>query len=278
MTEKQLDLFAGPMPAIPPEVRWSAEPVAEAATLSDAELIAGIPEAGMGQCLALAREVARRRLESGIPALKTLCLRHAGFGRECVVPQQAAAIEALVAIGGSEASKAVAELMKRGAIEGPGLKLAVAAAAQLGSSLPEHIVANLLRHDSPEIRTAAARCARTWPRTAPNLVELLDDLHREVSIAAACTLGRMGRAEARILLLRALRDEPSEEIVNATAGLGDDECIVLLGRTATTRPELARAVLEALELIDRPLAAKVATRIRTAEINLRGDRSGTQNQ
>jgi hypothetical protein len=263
MTEKQLDLFAGPTQV--PETHSLDKQVLDAAALSDVELIAAIPEAGIAECHMLAREAARRRLAAGVPALKTLCLRHAGFGGERMVPQQAEALNALAAIGGREASRAVGDLIRRGAVGGPGLKCAVAAAAQLDSPLPEAIVVNLLRHDEPEIRAAAACCARTWPRTTPILIELLDDLHREVSIAAACALGRMGSAEARVPLLRALRDEPSEEIIDAVAGLGDEESIVLLGRTAATRPDLTRTVLEALETLDHPLAAKVATRIRAAE-------------
>jgi HEAT repeat protein len=265
MTEKQLDLFAGPMPVEVPETHSSDKPAVDAAALSDAELIAAIPEAGIGECHTLACEAARRRLAAGVPALKTLCLRHAGFGGERVVPQQAAAVDALAAIGGREASRAIGDLVRRGAVGGPGLKLAVAAAARLDSPLPEEIVANLLRHDDPQTRAAAARCARTWPRTTPILIELLDDLHREVSIAAACALGQMGRPEARILLLRALCDEPSAEIIDAAAGVGDEESIVLLGRTAAIRPDLTPTVLEALETVEHPLAAKVAMRIRAAE-------------
>ncbi|HEX4079320.1 MAG TPA: HEAT repeat domain-containing protein [Rhizomicrobium sp.] len=276
MTGKQLDLFAGPMPATAPDTPSPDKPAVDAAALSDAALIAAIAEAGIGECHTLAREAARRRLAAGVPVLKALCQRHAGFGGERMVPQQAAALDALAAIGGREASRAVGDLVRRGAVGGPGLKLAVAAAARLDSPLPEEIVASLLRHDDPQIRAAAARCARTWPRTAPILIELLDDLHREVSIAAACALGRMGRAEARVPLLRALRDEPSEEIIDAAAGVGDEEFIVLLGRTAANRPDLARTVLEALEPIEHPLAAKVATRIRAAE-DLNAVPGGIQN-
>ena len=263
MTEKQLDLFAGPMPV--PATHSLDKQVLDAAALSDAELIAAIPEAGIGECHTLAREAARRRLAAAVLALKALCLRHTGFGGQRVVPQQAAALDALAAIGCREASRAIGDLIRRGAVEGPGLTLAVAAAAQLGSPLPEAIITNLLRHDDPQIRAAAARCAKPWPRTAPILIELLDDLHREVGMAAACALGQMGRAEARMPLLRALRDGPSEEIIDAAAGIGDEELIVLMGRTTTIRPDLTRTALEALETLDHPLAAKVATRIRAAE-------------
>jgi len=263
MTGKQLDLFAGLMPV--PETPSLDKPIRDAAALSDAELIAAIPDAGTGECHMLAREAARRQVVATVPALKALCLRHAGFGGQRVVPQQAAALDALAVIGCREASRAIGDLIRRGAVEGPCLKLAVAAAAQLGAPLPEAIVANLLRHDDPQMRAAAARCARTWPRMAPILIELLDDLHREVSMAAACALGQMGRAEAREPLLRALRDEPSEEVIDAAAGIADEELIILLGRTTAIRPDLTRTVLEALETLDHPLAAKVATRIRAAE-------------
>jgi len=48
-------------------------------------------------------------------------------------------------------------------ILGPGLKVAVGAAAQLKSNLPPAVLSALLRHDDPSIRAAACCCTRAIP-------------------------------------------------------------------------------------------------------------------
>jgi hypothetical protein len=212
--------------------------------------------------LPIVQEIARRRLASGAPALAALCLRHAGFGRSRVIPEQRAAIEALGVIGGRGASQALARLIERGAFEGPGLKVALQEAVRLASPLPEPLVTKLLRADDPDVRAAAARCVRTWPNCAPLLIELLDDLHQDVRLAAACALGRIGIGAARPAVLNALREQPSREVVEAIAGIPDEEVLVLLGRTAETRRDLAGLIRTVLDSIDHPLAAKIEARIR----------------
>jgi HEAT repeat protein len=93
------------------------------------------------------------------------------------------------------------------------------------------------------------------------LIELLLDLHEDVRLAAACALGRIGIAAGRPVLLNALRKQPSREVLEAIAGVPDEEVLVLLGRTAETRQDLAGLIGNLLEDIDDPLAAKVAARI-----------------
>jgi hypothetical protein len=79
-----------------------------------------------------------RRLEVGssrprFPPLRP-SNRFTGFGADRPVPEQIAAVQALAAIGGSGAAQAVARMLTRKVILGPGLKVAVGAAAQLKSS------------------------------------------------------------------------------------------------------------------------------------------------
>ena len=45
-------------------------------------------------------------------------------------------------------------------------------------------------------------------------------------------------------------------------GVADDDPVVWLGRAARTRPELADAVLDALDSIETPMAGKVAEGLR----------------
>lgn len=152
-------------------------------------------------------------------------------------------------------------LLERGAFAGPGLAVALQQAAELSSPLSERLVTGSLSADDPDVRAAAVRCVRGWPKCAPVLIELLQDLHEEVGFAAACALGRLGVGAARPVLLSALRTRPSREVFEAIAGIADDEAIVLLGRTAEARPDLATPIKNELKGIDHPLAATIASRI-----------------
>lgn len=227
------------------------------ATLDDAALIAAIPTAGLADAPALAREAGTRKLTSAVPVLEGLCNRFTGFGIDRPVPEQIAALEALVAIGGLAAAQAVARLLTRRVIVGPGLKVGVAAAAQLKSSLSPEVQSVLLRHDDPSVRADACHCARVAPEIVSVLIDLLDDLHEPVAMAAALALGRMSRPEARPLLLRLLMQAPTAEAMAAAAEIADEECIVLIGRIARTVPGLSAAALNALATIDNPLAARL---------------------
>lgn len=261
MSDLQLDLFV--QPAIPPRTGIAPDvaPPFDTRELGDGDLIDALPQAGLHEALALVNEIARRRLASAIPALAELCLRYSGFGRNRLIPQQAAAVEALGAIGGRDASRALARTVVRGAFQGPGLQIALRGAVRLASPLPESLVTHLLHADDPPIRAAAARCVRNWPKCVPLLSELLQDLHEDVSFAAACALVRMGVAAGRPSLLKTLRNNPSAEAIEAVAGIADEEAIVLLGRCAEISHELAGSVRKALESIDHPLATRVLARI-----------------
>ena len=227
------------------------------ATLDDAALINAIPTAGLIDAPAFAAEAGKRKLATAVPALEGLCNRFIAFGADRPVPEQIAAVRALAAIGGEEAAQAVARLLTRRVISGPGLRVAVAAAVQLSCTVPPAIQSALLRHDDPAIRADACRCARATPDIVALLIDLLEDLHESVAIAAALALGRMSRAEARPLLLRVLLTTPTEEAIATTAEVADEECIVLIGRIARTVPALSAAAFDALAAINHPLAARV---------------------
>ena len=97
---EQLDLFsvsAGPAERLPPG--RTTRPVIACNTLDDESLLAAILNTGIRDCLALAAEAGRRRLVGAIPALEALCQRFTGFGVDRIVPEQAAALDALVMIG-----------------------------------------------------------------------------------------------------------------------------------------------------------------------------------
>ena len=259
MFARQLDLFAGAgNPSDHTAASMVGRPRNLAQELDDDALIAAIPLASLGDCRSLAAEAGRRRLVGAIAALEALCRRFQGFGIEHAIPEQTAALGALTVIGGSEAACAARRIIVDRIVQGPGLNDALEAAAELGVGLPGSVVVSLLRHQTPEIRAGGCRCARLSPATIPALAELLGDPDRVVAREAACALGRMGRSESRPTLLRLLQDAPSAAVIDAITAVADEECLVILGRIARTRSDLADAALAALDGIGSSRAVQIA--------------------
>jgi HEAT repeat protein len=227
--------------------------------LSDEGLIAALPEATLADACALAAEAGTRRLSAAIPALMTLCNRFVGYGIDVGVPEQAAAVEALSAIGRPEASRAVVQLIARRIVQGSTLAVAIIVASQLGVIFPADAALALLRDLKPSVRAPACACVRAGYEVVATLIAMLDDPDDEVSTAAACALGRMGRAEARIHLKRYLSERPSSRVAEAVAGVADDDAIVLPARRGRARPDLAVPINSALEEIDNARAASAAS-------------------
>jgi HEAT repeat protein len=262
MEEYQLDLFAHRGTAMERSLSPGARCALLPAECDDESLVAAIPQSTLAESCALAAEAGRRRLATAVPALAALCRSFTGFGTRRIIPEQVAAIEALTIIGGREAACAVAEMIERAVVQGPGLQRAVRAAARLGSALSPRALCQLLQHPEPRIRADACRCARPLPELILLLIDLLDDLDQDVATSAACALGRMGRIEARGQIKTLLRDQPSEEVIEAISPIADEECAVLLGRIARSGSQLADAALAGLDNIDHPRAAGIAAAIR----------------
>jgi hypothetical protein len=259
---QQLDLFRYvPAPADTPPSDEVTRPIMGLDSIEDEELLAALPHARLADSLTLTAEAGRRRMTAAVPALEALCRRFAGFGADRMVPEQAAAIDALAQIAGRDAAQALARLIARKTVQGPCLQRAVTAAACLEAKLPAATVLKLLRDDDPAIRADGCRFAQPSAEMVAQLRNLLDDLQRPVRMAAACALGLMGRNEVRPLLTRYLREEPSAQLIDAIAPVADEECIVLLGRIARTMPDLSQAALEALDSIDHPRASRIAAEI-----------------
>lgn len=264
MSDGQLDLFAGSgIPRVwqPPATRRL--PTASPADLDDAALLAAIPASGLADGPALATEAGRRGIAAAVPVLEDYCRRFTGFGGEHPLPEQIAALNALAAIGGPQAAASVARIISHGWVQGPTLATAVAAAARLRCRLPADIVLPLLRHAEPATRADACRLARGGPDVVATLVDLLGDLHHDVSLEAACALARLGRTESRPLLKRLLVEAPSVRVIEAIPPIADEECVVQLGRLAgAALPELATAARDALDATEHPLAARLLERLR----------------
>jgi hypothetical protein len=261
MDSRQLDLFADRASVRGASTPPIAPPL-DPASLSDAALIAALPEVGLADAGALAAEAGRRGLSGAVRALATLCHRFTGFGADRTIPEQAAALDALAEIGGSEASRSVEEMVVKAIVQGPTLAAAVAAASRLGVAFAAAAATRLLRHPDPSVRAAACACARAGPEVVTVLTELLLDRDREVAIAAACALGRMGSGKARDPLKRLLNEGPSARVIEALSGVADEEAVVFLARIGRARPEFAAAVLAALDEIDPERAPAAAAALR----------------
>jgi HEAT repeats len=271
MRDSQLDLFAASGRPPDGDPRPDAgRPERAPAALDDDALIRAIPWASLAAAPALAAEAGRRGLRGAVPALEQLVRRFAGFGLERPVPEQVAALQALALIGGHEAAQAVARLLGGAVVQGPTRKVALRVAARLEAALPAATVLGLLQDPDPEVRADACRAAGAsgnlcGPVVMPVVLDLTRDGEREVSTAAWCALGRMGRREARPALARLLRDAPSPAVIDGVAAIADEDCVILLGRIARTQPALARAALEALETIDHPRARQIVTAVTLAQ-------------
>lgn len=258
----QLDLFAGSVfvaPVEPASLDWAP---LDPTRLSDAELIAVLPRARQAEVTALTKEAAQRGLADAIPALEALCRRFAGFGLDREVTEQAAALRCLAELGGNPAAEAVTRLIAAGTVCGPGLRVALEAAATLGCRLPPHRVAAFLRDGNPAVRQAACPCPRGGAEVIATLIELLSDLHPAVSHAATLALGRLGRREAAPVLTQLLQTAPTTEVVQALATIAEEDDWVRLGQIAWQKPELAAVVLTVLEESETPRAMRVAAGLR----------------
>src|SRR5437763_963294 len=125
MLESQLDLFSDAGARFDPLMPQRASSPLLLEGMDDEALVAAIPDSQLEESSLLAAEAGRRRLTPAVPALAALCRRFAGFGADHRVPEQAAALEALAAIGGREAAQAVAEVIERAVVTGPTLTAAV---------------------------------------------------------------------------------------------------------------------------------------------------------
>jgi HEAT repeat protein len=250
MAGHQLDLFAGAgYPAAPASPGREVEP--DAAVLTDTALVDALFSATLATAPGLAAEAARRRLTAAVPALERLCRRLVGYGADRMVPEQRAALLALAEIGGGDARQTVTSLILMRIVQGPTLALALSIAARLHAALPSTCLAVLLRNPDPSVRAGACCCAHSSaPVVVEALLQLLDDLHAPIANAAACALGRIGRAEARPALVRLLRAAPSAEIIDAVVPIADPDAIVILRRIARTMPDLTAAALAALDEIE----------------------------
>ena len=259
MAESQPDLFdergltdagcdtASVAPVTPPD----------AADLSDAALIALLPQAGMSNVEALCSEVVSRGLVAAVPALESLWRRFAGFGMRVPLVEQREVLSALRRLESPRACSALRGIVLSEGLPASLLPLAMRAAAEAALSLPAGFVGPLLEHEDATVRAAAFALAPRSGVPVELLREGLSDPSAPVRRLAVIAMGIAGDAAAVGPVVAELVREPSAEVVEALTMIGDEDAIVHLGRCAGNHPELAGTVLDVLRDMDSPRAQRL---------------------
>ena len=232
-------------------------PPPDAAGLSDAALIALLPQATLSNVEALCSEVVSRGLVAAVPALERLWRRFAGFGMRVPLVEQRAVLGALPRLESPRACSALRGIVLSEGLPASLLPLAMRAAAEAALSLPAGFVGPLLQHEHATVRAASYALA---PRAGVP-VELLhegpSDPSPPVRRLAAIALGIAGDTAAVAPLVAEFVREPSAEVIEALTMIGDEDAIVHLGRCAGNHPKLAGTVLDALRDMDSARAQRL---------------------
>src|ERR1700738_5444463 len=123
MLDLHLDLFSDRGVEAEQDLSPSPCHAMVSADIEDEVLMAPIAESDLADSCELAAEAGRRQLAAAVPALAALCRRFAGFGTRRLIPEQAAAIEALALIGGRDAADAGSGAVGRAGVGGAGMAI-----------------------------------------------------------------------------------------------------------------------------------------------------------
>ena len=251
------------------EPHQSRKPVASSAasvaveTLTDDELLVLLPEARPSNVEAVCAEIVSRSMEAAVPALEALWQRFTGFGVKKPLREQLAVVDTLARLGGTDARMALSRVVLSRSLPASLLPAAVRAAASAGLALPAPFVSSILGHGDAAVRGDALALAVKARVPAERLCECLLDRSAANRRSAAIALGLRGDPRARQPLLNELERAPSAAIIEALAGVSNDDAIVHLGRCARRHPQVAGAVLDALRDIASPRARVVARHLET---------------
>ena len=232
-------------------------------TLSDEDILSRLPGARIAEAGPLCSLVVERGLgDRALPALESLWRRFAGFGQDRLLPEQVAVVETLAKIGTAHAREMLAGIVTAPGLPLPLLPTALRAVLAVSLRLPATFTGPLLAHGDPEIREFAIRLCAFGRPEFEDLEACLADTQPTVRRAAAIVLGGFGRDRAKAVLLAELARHPTGDVVDALAGIADDDIVVHLGRCAGMHPELAGRIAAELEEMQTPRSLKIASRIR----------------
>ena len=275
MAEGQLDLFddGGQIDGERVPARLVEDAGETVGRLADGELIAMLPQADRSSVEALCSQVVSRSLEAAVPALERLWRRFAGFGVRVPFPEQRAVLNTLARVDGAAARAALkgivlskglpASLLPAALREAAEAGLALREAAEAGLALPASFVAPLLDHEDVAVREPAFALALKAGIGGDRLRDELIDPSACVRRLAAVALGNRRDAGAMEWLIGELARNPSAEVIEALAAIGDDDAIVRLGRCAVRHPALAGTVVAILRDMESAKAERLVRRLET---------------
>ena len=229
-----------------------------ASRLTDGQLIAMLPEANLLNVEALCSEVVSRSLGEAEPALERLWRRFVGFGIMVPFVEQRVVLSTLGRIEGEAPRAALRRIVLEKALPATLLPFALRAAAQAGLALPTAFVAPLLSHPDPAVREPAFVLAAKAGLGGDRLRDGLTDPSTSVRRLAAIAMGALGDVKAKEALVAEIATNPSLEVIEALAAIGDDDAIVHLGRCAERHPALAGAIVDMLRDMESPKAERLA--------------------
>ena len=229
-----------------------------ASRLTDGKLIAMLPHASPSNVEALCAEVVSRSLHEAVPALESLWRRFVGFGIRAPFVEQRVVLSTLGRVDGDAAQAALRAIILSKSLPACLLPFALRAAAQAGLALPTVFVAPLLSHPDVAVREPAFALATKSGVGGDQLRDGLTDPSASVRRLAAIAMGARGDAEAKGGLIAEIATNPSLEVIEALAAIGDDDAIVHLGRCAERHPALASAIVDMLRDMESTKAERLA--------------------
>lgn len=251
---RQLDLFD----ASPPS--WGSSSAAHFAPvipkdMTDEQLLERFPHASVGNVKAFGEEMRLRRPTGWQDAAVKLWDRFRGFGHGQPMPEQ----QVVLSVAEGPADQAfVRSLLARGPVSECLEPDLLRAAAACRVPLPTTIVERGLAHRMADVRCDAVRIAMASNVPTEVLLPYLKDQVGLVRREAAIALAEAGEPVAIPSLLQEMRMRPSRAGLEALGFFVDEDVVIALGQIARQHPDWCSVVLEVLEMIDHPMAQRVA--------------------
>ena len=253
-SNRQLDLFDLSRPSSGSSSAAHIAPIIPKDT-TDEQLLELFPHASVGNVKALGEELRLRRPTGWQDAAVKLWDRFRGFGHSQPMPEQ----QVVLSLAEGPAHQVFfRSLLARGPVSECLEPDLLRAAAACRVPLPTTIVERGLAHRVADVRCDAVRNAMASNVPTEVLLPYLKDHIGFVRRAAAIALAEAGEPVAKASLLQEMRMRPSRSGLEALSSFVDEDVVIALGQIARKHPEWCSVVLELLEMIDHPMAQRVA--------------------
>ena len=258
--DSQPDLFSWCSAHEPEEVVDSHLPPLEDLAADWLPRILREPSTGYARADAV-REVVRRRLPEAGALLIEVCQRNLGFDRVRPVPEVAAAIDGMAAMGVASAAPAVASWIREDRLGDDAVRAALRFFLAVRHDPGSDFLLGVLARPDSGMATDACRLAaisRPTPDVTMALENKLFDRRPDVAEAALLALGHLGveRIKGRLESRLGVADATAvADIAEALGVIGDDQTVILIGRRLreVSEPDACRMVM-AIELIGGQMA------------------------